>query len=100
MNTFLKTQGPATAAEEEDIDLTPHQHERALMRAYRSLRVSDHFNTQEACNQAMRINPLLLVCVPDHYKTQEMCDKAVGKDPGLLGVSLITLKPKRCVIRQ
>ena len=65
------------------------------MRAYRSLRAPSHLNTQEACNETVRINPLLLVYIPDHYKTQEMSDESVGKDTGLLD----TLKPKRCVIR-
>ena len=102
MNTFLRN---ATASkEEEDINLTPHEHERVLMREYRSLRAPSHLNPQDACNETVRINPLLLVYVPDiiklkkcvirrlgeetgllehvpdHFKTKKMCDKAVKDD--------------------
>ena len=75
----------------EDIDLTPHQYGRTLMRAYRSFRVShklgrvpDHFSTQEVCNETVRINPLSLVYVHDHFKSKEMCDKVVEEGPWLL----------------
>ena len=75
----------------KDIDLTPHEYGRALMRVYRSFRAShklglvpDHFNTQEACNKIELINPLSLVHVPDCFKTHEMCDKAVEEGLGLL----------------
>ena len=81
------------------------------MRAYRSFRASrklgrvpGYFNTQEACNETVCINPLSLVYVhdrfkcdkaveegpwllehvPDQYMTQEMCGKVAGEDPGLL----------------
>ena len=81
MNTFLRN--PTAPKEEEDIDLTPHEHERAVMTSYRGLRAPPHLNTQEACNETVRINRLLLVCVPDRYKIHKICDKAVGEDQGL-----------------
>ena len=82
MNTFLRN-ATAPKEEEEDMDLRPCEHEKAVMRAYRSLRAPPHLNTQEACNETVRINVLLLVYVPDRYKIHEMCDKGVGEDQGL-----------------
>ena len=29
------------------------------------------------CYKAVRIEPILLWCVPDHFKTQEMCNELV-----------------------
>ena len=43
------------------------------------IEISDHLKTQEMCNKAMRIEPLLLAYVPDHFKTQEMCIKVLEK---------------------
>ena len=36
------------------------------------------------CNEAVRIEPILLQCVPDRFKTQNMCKRAVEKDPSML----------------
>ena len=36
----------------------------------------DHLKTQEMCNEAVRIEPTLLVFVPDRFKKQEMCNEA------------------------
>ena len=46
-----------------------------------SLLVSDHFKTQEMCNEAVRNNPYMLRHIPDHFKTEEMCDDAVEVSP-------------------
>ena len=42
--------------------------------------VLDHFKTQEMCNQAVR-NGSWLSFVPDQYKTQEMCNGVVHAMP-------------------
>ena len=39
--------------------------------------VPDHLKTQEMCNEAVHINPLLLTYVSDHFNTEEMCKEAV-----------------------
>ena len=62
--------------------------------------VPDHLKTQEMCNQAVRNNPALFFLVPDHFKTQEMYITGVEVDPWQLEISLITLKHKKCVMRQ
>ena len=46
-----------------------------------SLLVSDHFKTQEMCNEAMGNNPYMLRYVPDHFKTEEMGDDAAEASP-------------------
>ena len=100
MNTFLRN-ATAPKEEEEDIDLRPYEHEKAVMSAYRSLRAPPHLNTQEACNETVRITyfywymSLTVIrftkCVirglertkgyvPDHFKTKKICDKAVKDD--------------------
>ena len=63
-------------------------------------RDSGHLKTQKMCNEAVRINPISLAYVPDRFKTQGICEKATEK--GLRGcvMSLITLRCRRCVIRQ
>ena len=42
----------------------------------------------------------MLHYVPDQYWTQEMCIKAVEEGHGSCILSLITLRPKECVLRQ
>ena len=49
-----------------------------------SLLLSDHFKTQEICNEAVRNKPYMLRHVPDRFKTQDMCDDAVEVDPSFL----------------
>ena len=39
--------------------------------------IPDHLKTQEMCNEAMCIEPPLLVYVPDRFKTEKMCNGAV-----------------------
>ena len=46
--------------------------------------IHDHLNTQDMCNEAVHIEPLLLAYVPDRFKTQEMCDEAVRSKPCML----------------
>ena len=50
---------------------------------------------QEICNEAMCINPVLLLHVPDHLQTKEMCDAAVREDPWYLKVVPDHFKHKR-----
>ena len=40
--------------------------------------VPDCFETQEMCNEKVRIKPYLLRYVPDHFKTKEICKEAVS----------------------
>ena len=42
--------------------------------------IPNHLKTQEMCNEAVRINSLLLAYVLDRFKTQEMCNDAAEKD--------------------
>ena len=42
--------------------------------------VSDHFKTQEMCNDALDVDPWQLNDVPDYLKTQRMCGHAVQRD--------------------
>ena len=86
--------------------------------------VPDRFKTEEMCNEAVRRGPSTLYYVPYHLKTQEMCGEAVRMDPrslefvpghlkqkgyvtrlsatthGHCGMSLISIRSKKCVIRQ
>ena len=43
-----------------------------------------NFNTKEACNEAICIEPLSLAYVPNSFKTQEMCNEAIEVYPWLL----------------
>ena len=45
---------------------------------------TDDLKTQEMCNEAVRIDPLLMYDVRDYLKTQEMCNEAIKKAPWLL----------------
>ena len=53
--------------------------------------VPDCFKTQEMCNEAVCINPLLAF-VPDYFKTEETCNRAVRNKPYTLKYVLNHLK--------
>ena len=48
------------------------------------IEILDHLKTQEMCIEAVRIEPVSMVCVSGRFKAQEMCDKAVRTEPLLL----------------
>ena len=50
------------------------------------------------CNEAIKKEPWMLEDVPDHFKTQKMCEKAVEKSHTPWGMSLITLRCRKCVM--
>ena len=82
--------------------------------------VPGHLKIQEVCEKAVEENPWCLNGVPDHFKKQKMCKKVVEEKPytlefflahfktgemcktahGNWKVFLITLRHKRCVIKQ
>ena len=45
---------------------------------------SDHFKTQEMCNEAVTHNPYVLRFISVHLKTQEMCDEGSAYHPDSL----------------
>ena len=54
--------------------------------------VPGHPKAQEMCNEAVHINPLLLVYFSDHFNTEEMCKEAVSNKAYTLRYVLDHLK--------
>ena len=84
-NVEEEEEQPTATKEEEDIYLTPQEHERALKGAYRGLAmlglwqlkyVPYQYKTQETCDKAVCVDPWLLGDVPDNLKTQVMRSEA------------------------
>ena len=62
--------------------------------------IPDYFRTQDMCNKTLEEDPCSLEHVPDHLKTQDMYIEAVIIKPLYWSMSLIILRPKKCVTRQ
>ena len=57
--------------------------------------VPDHLKTKQMCNQAVRDNPAIFFLVPDGFITQELCIKALEVDPWQLNDILYYLKTQK-----
>ena len=62
--------------------------------------VPDQYKTQEMCNEAEQSDPEVLEYVPDQYKTQEMWHKKYKVILGRLNMFLISIKLKKCAMKQ
>ena len=62
--------------------------------------VPGQYKTQEMWNEAVQRSPWVLVWVPAWLVTQEICIEAVKGIPGRLNMFLISIKLKKCAMKQ